>query len=44
METATEPSPPRKQSDTGEPFDAQWQESKWQRDRSRTDLQKKETW
>ena len=43
-ETATEPSPPRKQSDTRTPFDAQWNESQWQRDRSRTDLQKKETW
>ena len=42
-ETATEPSPPRKQSDTRTPFDAQWHESQWQRDRSRTDLQKKET-
>ena len=43
-ETATEPSPPRKRSDTRTPFDAQWHESQWQRDRSRTDLQKKETW
>ena len=43
-ETATEPSPPRKRSDTRTPFDAQWHELQWQGDRSRTDLQKKETW
>ena len=42
--TATEPSPPRKRSDTRTPFDAHWHESQWQRDRSRIDLQKKETW
>ena len=33
-----EPSPSRKRSDTRTPLDAQWHESKWQRDRSRTDL------
>ena len=43
-ETATEPSSPRKRSDTRTSFDAQWHESQWQRDRSRTDQQKKETW
>ena len=43
-ETATEPSLPRKRSDTKTPFDAQWHESQWQRDRSQTDLQNKETW
>ena len=37
-ETAIEPSPPRKRSDTRTPFDAQWHESQWQRNRSRTDL------
>ena len=40
-ETATEPSPPRKRNDTRTSFDAQWHESQWQRDRSRSDLQKK---
>ena len=43
-ETATEPFPPHKLSDTRTPFDAHWHESQWQRVRSRTDLQKKETW
>ena len=41
-ETATEPSPPRKRSDTRTPSDDQWHESQWQRDRSRTDLQTNE--
>ena len=43
-ETATEPSPPRKRSDTRTPFDAQWLELRWQRDRSQTDLQNKKKW
>ena len=40
-ETATERSPPRKRSDTRTPSDDQWHESQWQRDRSRTDLQRR---
>ena len=40
-ETATELCPPRKRSDTRTPSDDQWHESQWQRDRSRTDLQRK---
>ena len=40
-ETATELSPPRKWSDTRTPSDDQWHESQWQRDRSRTDLQRR---
>ena len=40
-ETATELSPLRKWSDTRTPSDDQWHESQWQRDRSRTDLQRR---
>ena len=39
-ETTTELPPPRKRSDTRTPSDDQWHESQWQRDRSRTDLQR----
>ena len=41
-ETATEPSPPHKRSNTMKLFGGQWHESRWRRDRSRTDLKQKE--
>ena len=40
-DTATELSPPRNWSETTTLSDAQWHESQWQRDRSRTDLQRR---
>ena len=43
-ETAAEPSPLRKRSDTRTQSDAQWHGSQWQRNLSQTDLQKNKKW